>query len=63
MGPDESDVASPIGIIDCDDQAVLVSAEVEDYPVLSDDARVRVDAFYVRRRPPVRFPDVVIPSP
>jgi len=59
-----ADVLAVAGrIIDRDDQAVLVSADVEDDSVPTDDARVCVNAPYVCRRTPVRPTHIVVPRP
>jgi hypothetical protein len=57
----EPDVARSERIVDRNDQPVLVPFDIENDPVLADDAGVRIDTLDVHGRVPVSLTGIVVP--
>ncbi len=62
MRTDEADEGDLRRVLQGDDETILVASDVEDDAVVSDEARIPVGRFDVRRRPPRRSPRLREPS-
>lgn len=58
----EPNVDHAIGVVDLDDESVVVALDVEDNPAVADDAGAPVFLFDLRWRGPVLLLDLAVPS-
>ena len=54
MRADEADVDDAVRVVDFDDQAILVTRQIEDCAAFLEDARVAEIRLHIRRRRPIR---------
>ena len=59
---DEADINHPVIVVDPDDEAVFVTADIERHPTVAQNAGIAVIALHVRGTGPVRPGNMTVPS-